>query len=153
VFHTYLLAHPAQALILEANWNSGSIAPLEETLAWAKLHQIPVVVMGCVPSYDAPLARLLAYSVAWHQSDLPSKHLVHAEAALEVQLRTVVEDKWHVPFVSLYDSLCEGDTCIEYADASRTIPLMNDRDHLNPLGALFVLRRLVASGKLRLAEL
>jgi peptidoglycan/LPS O-acetylase OafA/YrhL len=149
VFETYLPTHPVQAVILEANWNSGSIAPLEETLAWAKMHQVPVVVMGCVPSYDAPLARLLAYSVAWHQSDLAGKHLVHAEGALEVSLRDVVEDKWHVPFVSLYDSLCEGSTCIEYADAARTVPLMNDRDHFNPPGALFVVRRLVASGELR----
>lgn len=149
VFETYLPTHPVQEVILEANWNSGSIAPLEETLAWAKMHRIPVVVMGCVPSYDAPLARLLAYSVAWHQSDLAGKHLVYAESTLEVSLRDVVEDKWHLPFVSLYDSLCEGRTCIEYADAARTIPLMNDRDHFNPSGALFVVRRLVANGELK----
>ncbi|MGA8089676.1 MAG: acyltransferase family protein [Terracidiphilus sp.] len=149
VFETYLPSHPVQALILEAKWNAGSVAPLEETLAWAKMHQVPVVVMGCVPSYDAPLARLLAYSVAWHESDLAGKHLVRAEGTLDARLRNVVEDKWHVPFVSLYDSLCEGGTCIEYADAARTVPLMNDRDHFNPSGSLFVVRRLIASGELR----
>jgi len=149
VFETYLPSHPVQALILEADWNSGSIAPLEETLAWAKMHQVPVVVMGCVPSYDAPLARLLAYSVAWHRPDLASRHLVRAEGTLDVRLREVVEDKWHVPFVSLYSSLCGGGTCFEYADAARTIPLMNDRDHFNPSGSLFVVRRLISSGELR----
>ncbi len=149
VFQTYLPTHPVRALILEANWNPGSIAPLEETLAWAKTHQVPVVVMGCVPSYDAPLARLLAYSVAWHQPDLASKHLIRAEGALEVRLREVVEDKWHIPFVSLYDSLCKSGTCVEYADVARTIPLMNDRDHFNPSGSMFVVRRLVASGELQ----
>ena len=149
VFQTYLPTHPVQALILEANWNAGSIAPLDETLTWAKMHQVPVVVMGCVPSYDAPLARLLAYSVAWHQSDLAGKHLVRAEGTLEDRLRAEVEGKWHVPFVSLYDSLCKDDTCIEYADDARTIPLMNDGDHFNSSGALFVVRRLVASGQLQ----
>jgi peptidoglycan/LPS O-acetylase OafA/YrhL len=149
VFQTYLPAHAVKALILEANWDSSSIAPLEETLAWARLHQVPVVVMGCVPSYDAPLARLLAYSVAWHQSDLARKHLVLANGSLEVRLRADVEGKWHLPFVSLYNALCEGGACIEYADAARTIPLMNDEDHFNPPGALFVVRRLVASGELR----
>ena len=119
VFQTYLSAHPVQAVILEANWNSESIAPLEETLAWAKVHQVPVVVMGCVPSYDAPLARLLAYSVAWHEPDFASKHLVRADGTLEARLRAVVEGKWHVPFVSLYDALCEGGMCIEYAGRKR----------------------------------
>jgi hypothetical protein len=149
VFQTYLPTHPMQALILEANWSEGSIAPLEETLGWAKIHQVPIVVMGCVPSYDAPLARLLAYSVAWHRSDLAGKHLVQADGTLEIHLREVVAGKWHVPFVSLYDSLCEDGTCIQYADNARTIPLMNDGDHLNPPGALFVVRRLVASGELQ----
>jgi hypothetical protein len=149
VFQTYLPSHTVQALILEADWNSGSIVPLEETLDWARVHQVPVIVMGCVPSYDAPLARLLAYSVAWHESDLASKHLVQEDGILDVRLRAVVEGKWHVPFVSLYDSLCEGGRCIEYADAARTIPLMNDGDHFNPPGALFVVQRLVANGELR----
>ena len=149
VFQTYLPSHTVQALILEADWNSGSIVPLEETLDWARVHQVPVIVMGCVPSYDAPLARLLAYSVAWHESDLASKHLVPEAGILEVRLRAVVEGKWHVPFVSLYDSLCQGGGCIEYADAARTIPLMGDGDHFNPSGALFVVQRLVANGELR----
>jgi hypothetical protein len=149
VFQTYLPSHAVQALILEANWNSGSIAPLEETLAWARMHRVPVAVMGCVPAYDAPLARLLAYSVAWRQPDIASKHLAPEDGTLDVRLRAVVEGKWHAPFVSLYDSLCEGGTCIEYADAARTIPLMNDEDHFNPSGALFVVRRLVASGELQ----
>ncbi len=149
VFQSYLSTHTVQALILEANWNSGSIGPLEETLDWAEAHRIPVIVMGCVPSYDAPLPRLLAYSVAWHEPDLASKHLMPEEGVLEVRLRAVAQGKWHVPFVSLYDSLCEGDRCIEYADAARTIPLMIDGDHFNPPGALFVVRRLVVSGELR----
>jgi peptidoglycan/LPS O-acetylase OafA/YrhL len=149
VFEKYLPAHPVQELILEADWNSGSIAPLDETLAWAKAHQIPVIVMGCVPTYDAPLARLLAYSVAWRESDLASKHLVQSEGLVDARLRADVEDKWHLPFISLYDSLCRRGTCVEYADAERTIPLMNDTDHLNPPGAQFVVRRLVASGILQ----
>jgi hypothetical protein len=153
VFGTYLRTHPVQSVILEANWNSGSIAPLEETLAWAKAHQVPVVVMGCVPTYDAPLARLLAYSVAWNEPDLASKHLVQAEGTLEVQLRAVVKDKWQAPFVSLYDSLCEGDRCIEYADVAQTVPLMNDRDHFNPSGSLFVVHRLLVNGELQKAGL
>jgi peptidoglycan/LPS O-acetylase OafA/YrhL len=153
VFGKYLPTHPVQSLILEADWNAGSIAPLEETLAWAKIHQVPVVVMGCVPTYDAPLARLLAYTVAWNEPDLANKHLVHAEETLDVQLRAVVRDKWHMPFVSLYDALCERGTCIEYVDAARTIPLMNDRDHFNPSGSLFVVHRLLANGELQKAGL
>jgi len=149
VFLHYLTTHSVQALILEADWTSESIAPLDETLAWAAIHRIPAVVMGCVPSYDAPLPRLLAYSVAWRKPDLARRHLEQEDGILEIRLRNLVQGKWHLPFVSLYDSLCQGSTCVEYADAAQTIPVMNDGNHLNLSGARFVVRRLVASGELQ----
>lgn len=149
IYGEYLPAHPVQALILESAWNTDSLATLDKTLQWASEHGVRTIVMGCVPEYDAPLAQLVAYSIAWNQPRLPSRHLLVKDGELEPRLRALVEDKWHFQFVSLYDVLCQGGVCKEYADPKKHIPLMGDTHHLNLLGAQYVISQIVNSGQLR----
>ncbi len=149
VYGTFLPSHPIQALILESDWWEGSIPALDATLQWATEHKVRVIVMGCVPEYDAPLARLVAYSIAWNEPGLAGRHLLAKNVSLEPRLRALVVDKWHFEFVSLYDALCPDGTCTEYADAGRRIPMMDDSHHLNRFGAQVAITRLVNSGQLR----
>jgi len=148
VYGTYLPANRVDGLILEADWSAGDLQPLDETLRWATRNKIPVIVLGSVPQYDAPLARLLAYSRAWHKPELASEHRLGRDAALDKQLRSLVVDKWHFQFASPYAALCEADTCIEYADEKQGIPLMDDRHHFNRYGARFVVDRMMRRGEL-----
>jgi len=54
-----------------------------------------------------------------------------------------------VRYVSLYRAICGANSCLEYADAAQTIPLMSDTNHLDRYGALLVMRRLVEDGELQ----
>ncbi len=147
IFGTYLPQHPPDALILESDWQPNKFKDLDQTLRWATDHGIRVIVVGCVPEYDAPLPRLLAYSVAWHKPGLASEHLLGKDGALEPRLRRLVVDKWHFQFVSLYDELCGDGPCVQYADANRRIPLMDDTNHLNRFGAQMVITRVIDRGE------
>jgi hypothetical protein len=149
IFQTYLPAHPVQGMFIVGRWEPKDMGALTEVIAWAKQHQIPVTVFGPVPEYDAPLPRLLAYSIAWNKPNLASQHLVASSESLDAEMQRLATDTWHVPYISLYQTICGAQGCTEYADSARTIPLMNDTDHLNQFGAAFVVQRLVEKGELR----
>jgi hypothetical protein len=110
-----------------------------------------VTVFGPVAEYDAPLPRLLAYSIAWNEPKLPSQHLVAGSRSLDAEMQRLAADDWHVSYVSLYNAICGADGCVEYADSTRGIPLMGDTDHFSRLGASLVVGQLVEKGALRAA--
>ncbi|WP_058186246.1 acyltransferase family protein [Terracidiphilus gabretensis] len=148
IFQSYLPSHRIDGLILEADWLMSLLPALDDTLAWAKQHQIPVIVIGCVPEYDAPLARLVAYSVEWNKPELPGQHRLGKDAQVEQRLRALVQDKWHLPFISIYDALCDpAGKCVEFANEQQGIPLMDDSHHLNRFGAHFAIQRTIDLGQ------
>jgi peptidoglycan/LPS O-acetylase OafA/YrhL len=148
IFQNYLPSNRIDGLILEADWLMNLLPALDETLAWARQHQVPVIVVGCVPEYDAPLARLVAYSVQWNKPELPGRHRLGRDAQVEQHLRALVRDKWHLPFISLYDALCDpAGRCVEFANAQQGIPLMDDSHHLNRFGAQFAIQRTIDLGQ------
>ena len=149
IFQTYLPAHPVDRVFMVGRWLEKDLNELTETVAWAKQHQVHVTVIGPMPEYDAPLPRLLAYSVAWNKPSLASQHRVVSSETLDAQMQNLATNTWHVPYISLYTEICGAEACTEYADAARKIPLMSDTNHLNRFGASFVVRRLVESGELR----
>jgi peptidoglycan/LPS O-acetylase OafA/YrhL len=149
IFQTYLPAHRIQALLLEGRWKPENMEGLAETIAWAKQHQLPVIVFGPVPEYDAPLPRLLAYSIAWHEPGLADRHRVASREVVDEQMQSLAASTWHVPYISLYQAICNGGDCVEYADAAHEVPLMNDIGHLNEFGSALIVRRLIDRGELR----
>lgn len=149
IFQNYLQNHAVDGLLLEARWKPQDVAKLTETIDWAKRHQIPVIVFGPTLTYDAPLPRLLAYSIAWNRLDLASKHRVASGASIDAQMQSMSASKWHVSYISLYHAICNGEVCAEYADAAHEIPIMNDDVHLNRFGSDFVVRNLIDRGELR----
>jgi peptidoglycan/LPS O-acetylase OafA/YrhL len=148
IFQDYLQSHTIQALLLEGRWRPENMADLTETIDWAKQHKLPVVVVGPVPEYDAPLPRLLAYSVAWNEPGLAARHRVASRGVMDQQMQNLAESEWHVPYISLYQAICNGNDCIEYADAAHETPLMNDIGHLNEFGSELIARRVIGRGEL-----
>ena len=148
IFQTYLPSHPVEGLFMIGRWTENQLPELTTTIAWAKQHNIPVTVFGPVPEYDAPLPRLLAYSIAWNKPNFATQHRVNTNAALDAKMQDMAENLWHVPYISLYQELCTASGCAEYADTAHKIPMMDDDNHLNQFGANLVIRRLVVEGKL-----
>jgi hypothetical protein len=148
IYQNYLPAHPVQGIILQARWQMKNMGKLAETLSWADQHHVPVILFGPVPEYDAPLPRLLAYSVAWNKPDLARQHRLANGRQLDAWMQNESQNKWHVRYVSLYQEICDGENCKEFADAAQTIPLMSDTDHLNRFGSSVIVGRLLAEGKL-----
>jgi hypothetical protein len=148
VFEEYLPSHPVQGVFVVGRWETRDLDPLAGLISWCKQHQVPVFVFGPVPEYDAPLPRLLAYSIAWSNPSLASQHLVDSPKMLDAEMHRRADTIWHVRYISLYREICGADGCAEYADAAHKIPLMGDTNHLSPPGASIVVERLVARGKL-----
>jgi peptidoglycan/LPS O-acetylase OafA/YrhL len=153
IFQNYLPRHTVDGLLLEAMWAPPNMAGLTKTIEWAKQHQVPVIVFGPVQMYDAPLPRLLAYSIAWNEPDLATRHRVISCAPRDAQMQSLAASTWHVPYVSLYHAICDGGECLEYADTEHSIPLMNDEVHLNKFGSELVARRLIDRGELNRVKL
>jgi hypothetical protein len=148
IFQQYLPAHPIQGVFLVGRWEQKNLHSLTELISWAKQHQVPVIVFGPVPEYDAPLPRLLAYSIAWNKPNLPSQHLVAGSKFLDAEMKQIATTTWHVPYISLYNEICGAHSCLEYADPAGKLPMMWDDNHLSAPGASFVVRRLIDKGEL-----
>jgi len=149
IFQQHLPNHPIDELLLEARWRPQDMDAVTATIQWAAQHHVPVIVFGPVDEYDAPLPRLLAYSIAWNEPDMPSRHRVTSRAEVDGEMQNMAATNWHVPYVSLNQTICNGDNCLEYADSAHEVPMMNDEDHLNESGSGLVVRRLVERGELR----
>jgi hypothetical protein len=148
IFQKYLPTHAIQGVFIAGRWEKKDLDPLTKLISWAKRHHLSVSVFGPVPEYDAPLPRLLAYSIAWTDPDLASRHLVPGSKLLDEQMQRIAATTWHVHYISLYNEICAADGCLEYVDSARKIPLMGDDNHLSAPGASFVVHRLVDKGEL-----
>jgi len=152
IFQTYLPAHTIEALLISYRWNSRDLNGLGDVVIWAKAHGIRVVLFGPVAEYDAPLPRLLAYSIAWNKPKLAQQHLAPYSAVLDSKMRNLAENIWHVAYVSLFQATCESDTCLEYADDKDEIPMLKDGDHLSEEGSIFLVHRLSEFGALNWSQ-
>jgi len=148
IFEKYLPSHPMQELLLEARWKPGDMKDLGKTVEWAKQHGLPMIVFGPVAEYDAPLPRLLAYSISYHKPGLAGEHLLTLNPQVDAEMQSLAATQWHVPYVSLYQATCGSGACTEYADQAQNVPLMNDADHLNEPGSELIARRLMERGEL-----
>jgi hypothetical protein len=150
-YQSYLPANPIRGLILDKRWEAHDLRGLTETIGWAKSHQVPVIILGPVPEYDAPLPRLEAYATAWNQPSLVSRHCVIGIKQVDAQLQNLTAS-WDVPYISLFQAICGSGNCIEYADPEHKVPLMFDEDHLTLEGSILVVHRLMDQGKISLGE-
>jgi peptidoglycan/LPS O-acetylase OafA/YrhL len=149
IFQSYLPTHPVQGVLLAARWEANDMGGLMDTIQWAKDHKVPVILVGPVQEYDAPLPRLLAYAKTLNKPELPGQHRSSEDRELDARLGNLALNVWHVPYISLYNAICVNNNCIEYSDAAHKTPLMFDLGHLNGPGSLLIVQRLRNQGKLR----
>lgn len=148
IFQTFLPKNAIAGIFLHNRWESQDIPGLTETLMWAKQNHIPVVLFGPVPEYDAPLSRLLAYSIAWKDPNYPAEHRISEPATMDTQLQALAT-KLGVRYISLYKALCSREGCVEYADASHQTPIMGDSNHFTEAGSVYAVRRVIELGELQ----
>jgi hypothetical protein len=149
VFGDYLVNHHVDALLLTARWHHESdFEALADTMAWCRRHDIPVYILGPVMEYNAPLPRLLAYSISLHDPGLVARDEEIEFFALDRSFRQIAEDRWHVHYASIMSIVCPGEKCMTYADPLHQVPILFDTDHLSNPAALLVVEKLVAEGEL-----
>jgi hypothetical protein len=148
VYDTYLPSHHIGTLLVVGRWEEADLAEIARMVAWSKERRIPLVLFGPVQEYDAPLPRLLAYSIAEHLPKYPYEHRIVSLVSLDQRLHSLADNTWHVRYISLIQALCDSGSCLEYADREHTVPMMYDRDHLSHDGSVLVVRALIASGQL-----
>jgi peptidoglycan/LPS O-acetylase OafA/YrhL len=140
VFQDFLTNNKIDGLLLQGRWEAKDIDGLDETIRWADQRGIRVILLGPYPEYDAPLPRLLAYSIAWHKPDYAAQHLMSEPLKIDELLRRMAESRWHVPYVSLYQAICDRDSCKEYVDSGRTIPMLSDDHHISEPGSIYAMK-------------
>jgi peptidoglycan/LPS O-acetylase OafA/YrhL len=145
VFSDYLPSHHVDKLLLSARWDAAVLPALDRTLDWAKTRGIEVVLFGPIPQYDMALPRLLAYSWKYKDWNLADRHRVDTYANLDQMMEdragaAWAQPDWKVRYISLFDVLCNHQSCIEYADGH--VPLQRDYGHLTQEGSLAVAKRL-----------
>jgi peptidoglycan/LPS O-acetylase OafA/YrhL len=148
LFQKYLPSHPPRALLVEARWIRQNLDALTEIVGWSKAHGIQLVVFGPVAEYDAPLPRLLAYSIAWNNPNLAQQHRAGYPARMDDEMQDLAENNWHVCYASIYKAVCGRDRCIEYADEKNGIPFMRDELHLSEEGSKLLARKMLQLGDL-----
>ena len=148
IYDNYLPGHHIDSLLVVGRWEEKDIPEIGRMVAWSKERGIPIVLFGPVQEYDAPLPRLLAYSIATNVPQYPHQHRLAALSTLDQQLQSLADKVWHIRYISLIRTLCNAESCLEYADRGHTVPMMFDRDHLSYEGSVLVVRALVAKGQL-----
>ena len=148
IFQKYLPYHSIQGMFVEARWYRQSLDALGDILSWSNEHGIKVIVVGPVAEYDAPLPRLLAYSIAWNNPNLAHQHLVDYSEVLDEKMRDLASNTWHVCYASIYRATCQGGRCLEYADEKKGVPLMLDEVHLSVDGSDLLAHRMIELGEL-----
>jgi hypothetical protein len=148
IYNSYLPTHRIGTLLVVGRWDEADIPEIGRMVAWSNERGISLVLFGPVQEYDAPLPRLLAYSIAENVPGYLYQHRVVSLNALDQHLQSLAENTWHIRYISLIQALCDSRSCLEYADHGHTVPMMYDRDHLSHDGSVLVVRALVASGKL-----
>lgn len=149
IFDDFLLSHRVEAVLLTARWSSErEFETIQRTIEWCTKHRIAVFVFGPVMEYDAPLPKLLAFSIAFNDPDLAEQHVRKEFFALDEAMQRKAEVDWKVHYVSIIKAECPEGKCMDYADPANLVALMVDDNHLSNAGCMLVVRKLLADGRL-----
>lgn len=141
ILNDYLpTARNISVVLLSGHWTRSDLDGLDSTIRHVQSLGIPVALIGPAIEYDAPLPRLLAFSLQDNDPTLAQRHQVAAVRTLDTTMATLARDRWHVPYFSWFDTLCPNGPCEEYAAPG--IPLEQDEAHLTGPGSLAVARKI-----------
>lgn len=122
-------------VILAARWEPSDVRALEETLVIFRQLGVPVVILGPVPRYDQLLPRLLIAAEQNADPFLPQRHRMDLVPIADERLAKVTA-MGRVPYISLYDALCDASGCQTRTPAGD--PLQYDGGHLTLQGSAYV---------------
>lgn len=143
VYGDLLLNNRPDGVILAGRWWGKDLPRLTETLDWFRARDIPVILVGPIPQYSSDLTRLLILSWRFNDPGLPARRRLDWPKTVDTDLRTLARDKG-VPYISLYDLLCDAKDCTTLVDAET--PLQWDYGHMTPEGSRFVAARMREQG-------
>ena len=143
VYGDLLTQRRPDGVLLAGRWWPRDLPRVAETLDWFKAHDVPVVLVGPIPQYSDDLTRLLILSWRFNDPGLPARRRLDWPGAVDGDLRKLAAAKG-VPYVSLYDLLCDARDCTMLVDAET--PLQWDYGHLTPEGSRLVAGRMRERG-------
>jgi peptidoglycan/LPS O-acetylase OafA/YrhL len=149
IFGSFLPSHSIRGIFLTARWRDDfEFARLAPTVVWCRQHNIPVYIFGPVVEYDAPLPKLLAYSIAFKDPGVVERHMRSEFFAMDTEMKHMAEADWKVHYISIADAACSGGKCLHYADSAETIAFLGDDNHFSTAGSKLIAQKLIASGEL-----
>jgi peptidoglycan/LPS O-acetylase OafA/YrhL len=147
IYEDFLPENHLDGVILSQRWTSvQDLDRLESALGWFHQRQTPVIVVGPVPEYSAPLPFLLAQQIRWKNPDLADGARVSSLAEVDREIAARLKNRPGITYISAWQAICSQDSCQEYADGQHKVPLMADLDHLTNEGSLYLLEKLQRNG-------
>lgn len=144
IYHRFLPATPVDGLIVAGRWHADDLPRVAALLAWARQRHLPVSLIGPIQQYDAPLPRLLAWSIQYDDPSLPVRHLLKGVPRIDRDLAAIARAAG-TPYYSPYGLMCgQGRGCPGYA--SPDVPLQYDDGHVTRRGSEFLAATLKRAG-------
>ncbi len=148
VYESLLPRIHIDGVIVTEHWQSrADIEQIEPAIHWLQEHKIPVILVGPVQEYDAPLPMLLAFSIKRSQPTSSQQHLLSWVSGLDRALQARAAE-WHVVYLSPWRESCGSGHCLQYADEHSEVPMLTDTNHLTNEGAALLVRRWLDGGSL-----
>ncbi len=138
IFDQVIPRQSISLVALDADWNSGELQNLTETIAYLHRHGVRVILFGPRPEYTNALPRLIAESIVKNDPQLPHRYLNPRTPPLDAQMSRLARDTWHVPYISLFTMLCPENRCVEFAAPG--VPLQFDFSHFTLQGSAYAAR-------------
>ncbi len=148
IYETLLPRLRVNGVILTEDWQSrADVERIEPAIHWLQDRKIPIILVGPVQEYDAPLPMLLAFSFKRNEPTLPELHLLPRVDALDRLLKHKAAE-WHVVYLSPWQEFCENGRCLQYADEHSQVPMLVDSNHLTNQASALLVRGWVEGGLL-----
>jgi hypothetical protein len=146
LYSDYLPKHHFDLVILSANWQPFDLPRIGNALQALQNINQPVMLVGPIMRYDAPLRLLLANQILHHDPTLAERHRVLAFDQLDTQMAKKAQQDWHVPYFS-FSVLCPAGHCMVWA--AKDVPMQWDDTHLLSDGSVIVVQTMRNQGLLR----
>ena len=148
LFQQFLPYHQVNLVLYTHRWlDRSEIDAMAPTVMWFKKKRIPVILIGPVPEYRAPLPMLLAYSVRLNEPGFAARNLDPKYADLDRYLQEKTT-QWQIPYISAYRTYCPKLHCKEYMDSDQLIPTLYDGGHVTNVAAKWAVAQWIERGDL-----
>lgn len=149
LYDSYLPKHHFDLIIMSANWQPYDVPRISKIVdRLAGLHQ-PLMLVGPIMRYDAPLRLLLADQILLHDPSRAERHRELGSDQLDVEMAKKATQEWHVPYFS-YSVFCPNGHCRVWS--SKGVPLQWDETHLVQGGSVVVAQAMRQEGVLKVID-